>query len=192
MTPHQLQKVEMRRLARALRKEALLATPNCGALFMHQFVKVDMPAQAIIAGYRALPDEVDIEPVLTLFHVNGHPLAMPVVEEKSRPLLFRSYKPGDVMRRGMKGVEEPLSIAAAVTPDVLLVPLTAFDRRGARLGQGGGYYDRTLAGLRCTKTIMAIGVALSVQEMPNIPLEKHDALLDYIVTEKEVIRCSLF
>lgn len=192
MTSYQHKKVEMRRLAQAARADAMQALPNYGALFMRQFVKFDVPQGAIISGYRAMFQEVDVEPILTLCHVNGHALALPVVIDKGQPLAFRSYKPGDPLQGGRYGIEEPLPTVPFCEPDVLLIPLIAFDRRGARLGYGGGYYDRTVAALRCKKDVMAVGIALSAQEMPDIPLEPHDAMMDYVVTEKEIIRCSVF
>ena len=75
-------------------------------------------------------------------------------------------------------------------PDVLIIPMLAFDRAGYRLGYGGGFYDRTLEKLRTRNTIIAIGTAYSSQEVAHVPISAHDQLLDYIITEREIIKCK--
>ena len=87
-------------------------------------------------------------------------------------------------------IQVPLATSPEVQPDVLLVPLLAFDRAGFRLGYGGGFYDATLAALRAKKPILAIGVAYAGQELASVPHDGHDAKLDYVMTEKELIKCA--
>ncbi len=88
-------------------------------------------------------------------------------------------------------IEEPLPAAPEAAPDLLFVPLAAFDRTGHRIGYGAGFYDRTLAELRAKKPICAVGVAYSSQEFPKIPHEEHDESLDYVLTERELIGCRV-
>jgi 5-formyltetrahydrofolate cyclo-ligase len=85
---------------------------------------------------------------------------------------------------------EPPPEAKEVLPDLLFVPLAAFDRKGGRLGYGAGFYDRTLAKLRALKPIKAVGVAFEVQELQDLPQEPHDEPLDYVLTERKLIYCK--
>lgn len=141
---------------------------------------------AIIAGYFPFRDEADPRVLLSALASRGHPLALPCVES-GRPLGFRSWKMGDAMHAnpGAYGIAEPLPAAPAVVPQVVLVPLLAFDAKGHRLGYGGGYYDRTLRALFGAR---AIGVAYAGQEVPLLPSQPHDHPLDAVVTENGV-RC---
>ena len=123
-----------------------------------------------------------VRPLLGL----GYRVAVPVIEGPERPLAFRLWSPEARTERGAFGVEVPVGGEAA-EPEVLLVPLLAFDARGHRLGYGGGFYDRTLAGLRARGPVLAIGFAWAAQEDPALPLEATDAPLDLVVTEAEVI-----
>ena len=91
------------------------------------------------------------------------------------------------MHAGTWGIREPLAAAAVVEPDVVIVPLLAFDRRGHRIGYGAGYYDLTLAALRERKTIVAIGIAFAIQEIKAVPDKPGDARIDFVMTEQETI-----
>ena len=102
---------------------------------------------------------------------------------KKSPLLFRTWRKGDPLIVHPFGMHEPPESAARVTPDVLLIPLLAFDAKGTRLGYGGGFYDRTLASLA---TKRAIGIAYSGQEVAELPCHDHDHPLDSVVTENGV------
>jgi 5-formyltetrahydrofolate cyclo-ligase len=94
---------------------------------------------------------------------------------------------GEKLQRGPLGILEPSPDAAAITPDLLLVPLAAFDRSGHRIGYGAGHYDRTLAQLRAVRQVIAIGLAFSAQEIPGVSASAHDARLDLVLTENETI-----
>lgn len=130
---------------------------------------------------------MDPAPLLAVLAANGHPLCLPCVTERGRPLSFRAYVQGDSLTSGFAHIPEPSPHQPLCEPDVVLTPLVGFDKTGQRLGQGGGYYDRTLAGLRARKKILAIGLAYDVQEAEEIPSSKQDARLDAIVTEKRFI-----
>ena len=104
--------------------------------------------------------------------------------------MFRRWRDGDEVDKGPFGVAEPKPSAEELCPDVLLVPLLAFDRAGYRLGYGGGYYDRTLRGLRALKPIIAIGVGFAAQEISATPRGPGDEPVDWIVTEIEAFKIN--
>lgn len=116
----------------------------------------------------------------------AHTFALPVVEGDDSPLGFRGWAAGEDVVVADFGVSVPAS-TRVIVPDLVIVPLIGFDRDGRRLGQGGGFYDRTLAELRSGGKILAVGLAFSVQECLNLPHEDHDEPLDWLVTEDEVV-----
>jgi len=136
---------------------------------------------SVVAGYFPLRDEADPRALMAALSERGHPLALPCVTA-GQPLTFRAWKMGDPMHANPRAfnIAEPLATAPAVAPGAVLVPMLAFDSDGHRLGYGGGYYDRTLAGLPNAR---AIGIAYAGQEVPSLPREPHDHPLDMIVTE---------
>jgi 5-formyltetrahydrofolate cyclo-ligase len=134
--------------------------------------------------------EIDVLPVLSVLAERGQVTALPAVVDRKAPLVFRRWVPGDALEDGLYGTRHPLAEAEAVRPVLLLVPLLAFDRKGVRLGYGGGFYDRTLAALRAVGPVVAVGVAYAGQEVDALPAEPHDERLDWVVTEKEVIQIS--
>lgn len=138
-------------------------------------------SKAILAGYMPTAYEFDVRPMLGWHSA----CALPVIAEENQPLVFRAYKAGDALQPNRYGIAEPLETAPLCTPDILLVPLLGFDKTGGRLGQGGGFYDRTLAKYPAA---LKIGVGFAAQECPEIPREPHDIVMDAILTEKEVIR----
>jgi 5-formyltetrahydrofolate cyclo-ligase len=144
------------------------------------------PEGAIIAGYWPMGDEMDPRPLMLALAARGHALALPVTPPRGQPLGFRAWAPGEGLRPGPMGTSEPAK-GALLRPDILLVPLLAFDRAGRRLGYGGGYYDRTLAALPGAK---AIGIAYAGQEMAEVPAGPQDFRLPLIATEAGVILCG--
>lgn len=155
----------------------------------HRFLEAaPLPDGAVVAGYWAMRGEIDVRPVLEVLAERGQVTALPVVVDRKGPLVFRRWTVGEPLEEGPYGTRHPRADAEEVRPVCLLVPLLAFDRRGYRLGYGGGYYDRTLALLRAQGPVVAIGIAYAGQEVEAIPTEPHDEKLDWVVTEKEVIR----
>jgi 5-formyltetrahydrofolate cyclo-ligase len=136
-----------------------------------------------LAGYLPIRSEIDPVPVMSTWE---GPVGVPVVEAADRPLKFRVWRPGCAMVTGPFGVPVPVTDEEMV-PDVLIVPLAAFDRRGYRLGYGGGFYDRTLALLRSRAEVHAAGFAYAVQEETRLPVEATDLPLDAVVTERGVL-----
>lgn len=144
----------------------------------------------VISSYFQRGSEMDMTALNQALVAAGYDLALPVVLGRGHPLAFRRYRPGDPLMAGMLDVMEPLPGAPIVTPRILLLPLLGFDRAGNRLGYGGGYYDRTVALLRREAAIQAIGIAFSGQECEAVPVGHTDAPLDWIITEKEALRCQ--
>jgi 5-formyltetrahydrofolate cyclo-ligase len=144
----------------------------------------------VVSLFSAMGSEPDLSALAEALASAGVPLALPVTGPRGTPLTFRRWSPGAPLTRGKLGIAEPPETAPAVEPDLLFVPLAAFDRRGQRIGYGQGYYDRTLRKLRALKRIRAIGIGYSVQEQLFIPEEQHDEPLDLIVTERTTLLCE--
>ncbi|ETX29226.1 5-formyltetrahydrofolate cyclo-ligase [Roseivivax isoporae LMG 25204] len=140
---------------------------------------------ATVAGY--LPIRTEIDPLPAMVRAAAHgPVAVPLIDGPGRPLRFARWSPGIEMVEGPFGTRTPVA-PEIVEPDVLIVPLVAFTRGGARLGYGGGFYDRTLALLRARRPTRAIGFAFAAQEAESLPVDDTDAPLDLVVTEAEII-----
>jgi 5-formyltetrahydrofolate cyclo-ligase len=142
------------------------------------------------AGYMPIGSEIDPRGLMEQLAARGSGLCLPDVVSPEAPLEFRRWTAGDVLRSGAYGIEVPMPDADRVHPDVVLVPMLAFNRRGYRLGYGGGYYDRTIAALRETKTVLTVGVAFSGQVRDDLPVGPHDVHLDWIVTESAALRVT--
>ncbi len=149
---------------------------------------IPLPKNARIAGYWPAGSETDCRLLLERLRRERHNLALPVIEKDRNMLRFRIFDGEAFLVKNTRyGFMEPPQEAEEVMPDVILVPLVAFDRRGERIGQGGGFYDRTLASLRRKGNVLAIGIAYACQECDAVPREAHDQQLDWVVTEKEVL-----
>ena len=146
-----------------------------------------LAAGLIVSGFMPLKSEINPLPLLRRLAAQGARLALPVVAGRGRPLIMREWNWGEPLSPGIWGIREPAPEAAEVEPDVLLVPLLAFDRAGYRLGYGGGYYDRTIAQLHARKPVIAVGLAFAAQEVSAVPATPRDARLDLVLTEREVI-----
>jgi len=140
---------------------------------------------AIVAGYLPIREEADPRALMAALAKRGHRLALPCMAEGKR-LVFRAWREGDATQLNVHGIGEPASGGPAVTPELVLVPLLAFDAHGHRLGYGGGYYDRALDRLRAGCRVTAIGIAYAGQEVDALPREPHDHRLDLVVTERGI------
>ncbi len=143
-------------------------------------------AGSVLSGYMPMRTEIDALPAMASHHATGGRVCVPVIPGPAVPLHFREWTPGAAMVEGAFGAKVPAG-GDWMEPEVLIVPLLAFDRRGYRLGYGGGYYDRTLERLRTMRPTVAIGFAFAAQEVPEVPTEPTDQRLDLIVTEAGVI-----
>jgi len=141
----------------------------------------------IVSGFSALKSEINPVPLMRRLADQGAQLALPVVAGKGRPLIMRAWSFGEPLDSGVWGIREPKADAPEVAPDILIVPLLAFDRDGNRIGYGAGYYDMTIAKLRAMKPTVAIGIAYAAQEIAEVPVTPRDARLDLVLTEHEII-----
>ena len=137
----------------------------------------------VVSGYSPIRSEIDPVPLMRKFAERGAQLALPAVMARGKSLAFRAWSPSDRLMLGPLGILEPSPAAAELIPDIMLVPLAAFDRLGHRIGYGAGHYDFTLAHLRKVKPITAIGLAFAAQEIEAVPALSHDVALDYVLTE---------
>jgi len=195
-------KPKLRNQAKARRDEAAKALGDDGirGFFEHllgawsqasaQFGDRSVGEHAILAGYWPFGSEMDVRPALVALDRTGVILTLPEVVAKDRPLRFRAWRPDEPLVEGAHGTFHPLLSAPMMRPDVVLVPLLAFDRQGYRLGWGGGYYDRTLELLRKTGECVAIGVAYAVQEVDEVPVDEYDQPVDWVITEREAIKIT--
>jgi 5-formyltetrahydrofolate cyclo-ligase len=141
----------------------------------------------IVSGFMPLKSEINPLPLMRKLAGQGARLALPVVAGRGKPLIMRAWVFGEPLVAGVWGIREPKPEAAVVDPDILLVPLLAFDRAGHRIGYGAGYYDLTLAQLRARKPVIAVGLAFAAQEVPAVPATSRDARLDLVLTERDVL-----
>lgn len=150
----------------------------------------------VLAGYRGVPlsgylpirTEIDPRPAMAEAAAHG-PVGVPVIVKAGQPLQFATWVPDAPLVAGPFGAEVP-EVIVPMVPQIVIVPLVAFDRQGGRLGYGGGFYDRTLEGLRANGPVLAIGFAYAAQEAEGLPLEPTDQPLDLIVTERGVIEVA--
>jgi 5-formyltetrahydrofolate cyclo-ligase len=166
-------RVAMSTAARAAAAEAVAA----------RAFPVGIKTGAVVSGYWPIKCEIDPLPLMRRLSAQGAALALPVIAGRDQSLLFRAWSADSQLLRGQLGIMEPSPQSAIALPDILLVPLAAFDRAGHRIGYGAGHYDRTLAQLRAMKPVVAIGLAFAVQEIDAIPSLPHDVRLDYVLTE---------
>ena len=148
------------------------------------------PWQTVVSGFFPFKSEISVLPLMKRLAGEGWKLAMPVVVAEGQPLVFRQWIAGEPTVPGVWNIPMPPEISPELLPDVLLVPMLAFDRLGHRLGYGGGFYDRTLVKLRALKPVVAIGVAYADQEVPEVLRAAYDQPLDYVMTEAGTFACG--
>jgi 5-formyltetrahydrofolate cyclo-ligase len=181
-------KAELRRAGQA-RRDALPAEIRqaaAEAIAARAFPFAVAPG-AIVSGFMPLKSEINPLPLMRKLAGAGARLALPVIAGRGKPLIMRSWQWGEPLVPGVWGIREPGPEAPEVRPDLVLVPLLAFDRSGHRIGYGAGYYDLTIAQLRAQKPIVAIGIAFAAQEIEAVPRTARDARLDLVLTESETI-----
>jgi 5-formyltetrahydrofolate cyclo-ligase len=147
---------------------------------------VEIKPGMIVSGYSPIRSEIDPVPLMRALAAQGARLALPAVTARGKSLAFRAWSAGDRLMLGPLGIPEPSPAAVELVPDIMLVPLAAFDRLGHRIGYGAGHYDYTLAHLRKVKPVTAVGLAFAAQEIEAVPALQHDVALDYVLTETKV------
>ena len=173
-----IDKRELRSVMRATRKR--LAGLDTGAAARAAEQAGALPPGRIVAVYRAIGSELDVEALSRALVQAGRELCLPVVIERDAPMIFRRWSPGEPLELDEAGVPAPFPLAEVVDPDLIVTPLLAFDERGGRLGQGGGYYDRTFA---ARPDALRVGFAYAGQEVNELPAETHDVRLHGVLTE---------
>jgi 5-formyltetrahydrofolate cyclo-ligase len=186
--PTERSKAELRTAALA-KRDALSDKQRAAAAkaVARRGLPFEIAAGSIVSGYSPIRSEIDPVPLMRALAEQGARLALPAVMARGKSLAFRAWSPNDRLMLGPLGILEPSPGAAEVVPDLMLVPLAAFDRLGHRIGYGAGHYDYTLAHLRKVKAIAAIGLAFAAQEIESVPALSHDVALDYVLTEKQII-----
>jgi 5-formyltetrahydrofolate cyclo-ligase len=184
MTGSRSDKAKLR--AEALKRRAVAhrrhAAQAAEALLAHGLDLCRRLPHGVVSGYLPIRNELDPQPLMRALAAQGCRLALPVIVTKWAPLTFRAWSLGDVLVEAEFGLREPAADAPEVQPDLLLVPLAAYDAEGFRIGYGGGYYDRTLALYRACRKVNAIGIAYREQEVPVFAHEPHDQRLDYLLS----------
>lgn len=180
------EKSVLRERMRAVRSE--LHRPERDEALCSRII-ADLPiAHAIVAGFWPIATEPDVRPVLRHVVSAGGTAALPSSGPPGTPLVFRAWDPEQELVVGRFGIAEPKPEQPPVIPDFVLVPFLAFDPDGFRVGYGAGYYDRTLAGLRRRGPVVAVGVGYAGQELAEVPRDRHDQKLDWIITERDSFR----
>lgn len=177
------------RAAALARRDALPAPARAAAAAAIAARPLPVPIRPglVVSGYSPLRSEINPVPLMRAFAAAGAALALPVVAGRGRPLIMRAWSFGAPLVAGVWGIREPAADVPEVAPDILIVPLAAFDRTGHRIGYGAGYYDRTIDRLRAIKPVTAIGIAFAAQEIPSVPASERDERLDLVLTEAEII-----
>lgn len=184
-------KVAARKAASAARKKAAAEVGRDAAsdAIARNFLNaIGLEKVKVISGFLPIGSEIDTRPLLRQVLEKGVDICLPAVLKPEHPLEFRQWRDGDPLVDEDFGTRAPAPTAKVVLPDVLVVPLLAFDRAGYRLGYGGGFYDRSLEKLRKDKPVLAVGVAFAGQETASIPRDENDQPLDWIITENEAFR----
>lgn len=172
-----------------MRAERNAVEPHGAALKLIENFPLELARLSPVAGYWPVGGEIDGRPLLAALAKAGRTVALPRMETRAGPARFLAWRGSEALSADAFGVPSPPATGADLSPRLFLVPLLAFDRRGGRLGQGGGHYDRIISLYRAHGAIAA-GLAYAEQEMEAVPTGPHDAHLDWVITPKEAIRCA--
>ncbi|MEE9272512.1 MAG: 5-formyltetrahydrofolate cyclo-ligase [Robiginitomaculum sp.] len=177
-----LEKTRARNAAKMIRFKVAAERPDAGVELIKYWPDLGQK-DGIVAVYLPIKTEIDSLPLMGALQEAGYRLALPCIKGAKHPLEFRRYCLGDKLRGGAYNTREPLQTTPIVEPDIVLLPLLSYSGSGMRLGYGGGFYDRSLLGLRSRKQIFACGLAFSGQEAAIVPTGPYDQVLDGILTE---------
>ncbi len=182
-----LQKSTIRKIAKE-RRAQIAANNNFASQTLFSNFSIDIKPSDIVSGFIPISSEIDPRFLMQDIAKLCAKLCLPRIDAQTNNLNFHEYVFGDALKSGSMGVQEPLDNKEILQPNILLVPLLAFDENLYRLGYGGGYYDRAISSLRKMQKIITIGIGFDEQKMDNIPIEPHDEKLDYILTEKKLYK----
>lgn len=179
-------KTALRLRLRTLRRHLAIEVPDAAERAARRLPLSRFSRFRIVSAYNPQGSELDPKPLLDAI-LSVDPgfaqAALPVAVERDGPLRFRLWRPQDALAPDAVGIPSPPPSAPEVVPNLIIAPLLGFDRRGGRLGQGGGHYDRTLAALRRDRPVFVLGLAYAGQEIDATPVDRHDQRLDAILTE---------
>lgn len=181
------QKIRLRAYSKSKRALLSASATSAAADLAENFMEaLTIIGDGSIAGYWPIFSEFDVKPLLQKLSCAGITVSLPAVIPDQKTLVFQSWSKSMQLVKGPYGTLQPVGSSALITPDILMIPLLAFDSAGGRLGYGGGYYDRTLADLRKEKKVTAVGIAYVGQEINEVPTCSSDERLDWIVTEADI------
>ena len=178
-------KKKLRKKILKIRKIANKDNINIDFNKVFKLIKINNLEKKSVGGYFPVNYEVDDLEILKKFNKKKYQISLPVIK-KNFEMDFYQWSFDDPLKINQYGIPEP-NLKNLIYPDIILVPLVAFDKNLNRLGYGGGYYDRIIKKLSKKKKILKIGLALSVQKINKVPVSKHDKKLDYIVTDKYIL-----
>ncbi len=159
-------------------KQRQLASSKAVEIF---FFEIELPQKSIVALYWPIGDEMDCRGIIKKLEHSGHQVCLPCIEGKDQPLIFREFTGEENLVSAGFGTSEPDENAKILQPDLIVLPLLGFDKKGNRLGYGKGFYDRTIAAM--AKKPDLSGLAFSIQEFKEIPTNVHDVPLTRIISE---------
>ena len=181
-----MNKSKLRRKITSLRKKNFKENFKINSLKFIKFLKDNKLKTKIVGGYYPCNHEIDDLEVLNLFSKNKKIISLPIIENNNQ-MDFYEWSKDNPLKINKYGIIEPLS-QKKVYPDILLVPLLAFDKQFNRLGYGGGFYDRYIEKIEKIKNVIKIGIAFSFQKIASVPTNHYDKKLDFVITEKEILR----
>ena len=185
-------KNELRARAKQIRDTAQKQSAFADVALMKCFqASIAVNSPCVFSGFSKVGSEINPSSLMNALNTQGNQMVLPVVTGPQKPLTFRRWSPGEALSHGPFGIREPSVFAKILIPDLLLIPLLAFDRSGNRLGYGGGFYDRTLKKLRKKGAPLAVGIAFAAQELESVPVAEFDQTLNWIVTEREAIKIGV-
>ena len=178
-------KTLLRAQMKAVRAEASRKEPGAGTAAAEHLPQSYLGRFSVVAGYQPMGSEIDPSALLARFAAAGAQIVLPRTAPKGSglPLSFHLWSPGQSLVKSAFGVAEPSPEAVLLDPDLVIVPMLAFDGHGHRMGYGQGHYDRTLEALRTRYPLVAIGLAFEAQRVASVPREDHDQPLDGILTQ---------
>ncbi|MDB5459807.1 MAG: 5-formyltetrahydrofolate cyclo-ligase [Caulobacteraceae bacterium] len=179
-----LSKADLRAAMRARRRDLAAIDPGAAEAAALHLPLDDLPPAAVAAGYHAQGAELNPWPVLRRLAGRGSRIVLPAAADRASPLVFRVWTADQALQADAARIPSPTAAAEALIPQLVIAPLLAFDRDGYRLGQGGGYYDRTLQALRARGPLFVVGLGYAGQEIDRVPREPHDQPVDAILTER--------
>ena len=139
-----------------------------------------------LGGYYSSNYEIDDLEILDFLEKKNYKISLPIIK-KNNQMNFFKWSKNDPLKINKYGIPEPVS-SKILYPDILLVPLVGYDNNLNRLGYGGGFYDRYIEKIEKIKKIIKIGLAFSCQKIKSVPINQHDKKLDFIITEKEILK----